>query len=246
MKTYFTFACFVFAAIGLAWGQPMLLFLYKTAGPDGKYVLVLSRTYGGGTSSSDVIMSDSFIVQRDDSDYEVIFTNGVRFHAESTVLSSPSVRTNFVQATIPCGIIGFPTNTKVLFDGAMTDVGHIQLCGVTNTNKVGYRGDLIAHVAHNGLSFSIAVDQHDPAYLRIIIPERFSPPTPLPNRRVKVRVLMTDDSRKEGIARSLPSAGGGGWVDVNYSFPLGRSISVDDIHSVSISIDGDEYEVFPF
>jgi hypothetical protein len=140
MKPYFTFACFVFAAIGLAWGQPMLMFLYKTAGPDGKYVLVLSRTYSGGASRSDVIMSDSFAVRRDDSCYMVTFTNGVRFHTESNVLSSPSVRTNFVQATIPCGIIGFPTNTQVWFDSSMTDLGHIQLGGVSSSNKVEDQG----------------------------------------------------------------------------------------------------------
>jgi hypothetical protein len=147
MRTYFVFACFVLAAIGLAWGEPwgQPTLLYKTAGPHGKYVLVLSRTYTGGvkTSISDVIMSDSFVVRRDDSDYEVILTNAVRFHSESLVVSSPSGWTNFVQGTISNSVlyIGFPTNTQVLFDGSMTDLGHIQLGGVSGTNKVEYQGD---------------------------------------------------------------------------------------------------------
>lgn len=107
--------------------------------------------------------------------------------------------------------------------------------------------NLIAHVAHKGTSFSIAVDQHDPAYLRIVVPERFSPPAPLPERTVKVRVLMTDDSRKEAIAQKVtPTVLNAGWADVNYLFALGHKISVDSIHSVSISIDGDTYEVNPF
>ena len=64
---------------------------------------------------------------------------------------------------------------------------------------------------------------------------------------MKVRVLMKDDSRKEGIAQKvMPIVANGGWADVNYLFSVGRRISVDDIHSVSISIDGDTYEVCPF
>lgn len=125
-------------------------------------------------------------------------------------------------------------------------------CGVSQRSlpeqaEVRAHPNLIAHVAHNGVSFSVAVDQRDPAYLRIIVPERFSPPAPLPERTVKVRVLMTDDSRKEGIAQKLtPTVANAGGADVNYRFPLGRKTSVDDIHSVSISIDGDTYEVYPF
>ncbi|MHC1764607.1 MAG: hypothetical protein AB9869_09900 [Verrucomicrobiia bacterium] len=107
--------------------------------------------------------------------------------------------------------------------------------------------NLIAHVRHNEISFSVAVDQHDPAYLRIIVPERFSPSAPLPERTVNVRVLMRDDSRREGIAQRLtPTAVNAGGADINYMFSLGRRISVDDIHSVRVTIDDDTYEVFPF
>ena len=77
--------------------------------------------------------------------------------------------------------------------------------------------------------------------------QRCDPDDPLPDRTVEVRVLMTDDSRKEGIAQKLtPTATNAGSADVNYLFSLGRKISIDDIHSVSISIDGDRYEVYPF
>ena len=107
--------------------------------------------------------------------------------------------------------------------------------------------NLIAHVLHNGASFSVAVDEHDPSYLRIIVSERFSPQAPLPERKVKVRVLMTDDSRKEGVAQKVtPTIANAGGADVNYLFAIGRKASVDDIHSVNISIDGDTYEVCPF
>jgi hypothetical protein len=92
-------------------------------------------------------------------------------------------------------------------------------CGVSQRSlpeqaEVRAHPNLIAHVAHNGASFSIAVDQRDSAYLRIIVPERFSPPAPLPERTVKVRVLMTDDSRKEGIAQKLrPTVANAGGAD---------------------------------
>lgn len=132
MRRYFAFACFMFAVIGLAWEQPTLL--YKTGGPHGKYVLVLSTPFNGGvkSSTSDVIMSDSFAVRRDASHYEVILTNAIRFHNESSV-----------QATLSNSVlyIGFPTNTQVLFDNSMTDLGHIQLGGVSSSNKVEYQGE---------------------------------------------------------------------------------------------------------
>jgi len=141
MKAYFVFFGFVLAAIGVAsgqsWAQPILL--YKTDGPHGKYVLVLSRSYSGvvKSSASDVIMSDSFAVRRDASHYEVILTNAIRFHSESFA-SSPSV-----QATLSNSVlyIGFPTNTQVLLDNSMTDLGYIQLGGVRSTNKIRYQSE---------------------------------------------------------------------------------------------------------
>jgi hypothetical protein len=159
VKTYFAFACSMFALLGLAWGQPTLL-LYRTASQQPKFVLVDSRTYSGvGTTSiSDVITSDSFAVRRDDSCFMVTFTNAVRFHTEIQFVSSPSEGTNFVQAAIPAPVmtIGFPTNTQVLFDGAIFNLEHLATNG--NSAKVSSEhSDLPLRYddARYGLTFSL-------------------------------------------------------------------------------------------
>jgi hypothetical protein len=107
--------------------------------------------------------------------------------------------------------------------------------------------NLIAHIEHRGRSFSIAIDESHAGRLRIIIPEKMTflsiPPLPL----VKLRVQMRDDKIVEGVAKkNLPWSGGGGWLDVTYVFPLPRQVTVDDIHSVTLSIGDEEFTAFPF
>lgn len=133
-------------------------------------------------------------------------------------------------------------NSKIILCLVLVLSGAVFGCRTNQRKNPG----LIAHIIHNGLSFSVAVDGRDSAYLRIIIPEKVSSQASLPSRTVKVRVLFADDSWKEGIAKSTVSSANGGWADVNYLFALGRKISVDHIHSVSISIDGDQYEICPY
>ena len=106
---------------------------------------MLSRNYQDDDKSSvsEVIISDSFAVHRDASVYQVILTNALVLHTKSTVVSSPSVTTNFVQTKFSVGVltIGFLPGTQVLFNGSMTDMGHIQLDGVSSTNVVEYEGE---------------------------------------------------------------------------------------------------------
>jgi hypothetical protein len=156
MKTYFVFVCFVFAVIGVVWGQPILL--YKTGGADGKYVL--SRNYGDDkTNVYEVIISDSFAVrraasyrvmftnsfaiQRKVSSYQIILTNALVLRTKSTMVSSPSATTNFEQYKFSTDVwtISVPTNTQVLFNDSMTDLGHVQLGEGSSTNMVEYDGE---------------------------------------------------------------------------------------------------------
>jgi hypothetical protein len=108
--------------------------------------------------------------------------------------------------------------------------------------------NLIAHIEHDGLSFSVSLDNSDTSFLKIHISKKFSsfahiPPTPT----VELRVQMTDETSMEGAApKPLGGAGNGGSAEFEYRFVLGRRISVDDIHSVTISIDAQRYELFPF
>jgi len=200
MKTYFAIACFLFTAIGLAWGQSMFLLLYKDAAPDGRYVLVISRGCGGDVNSSisDVITSDSFAVQPDGSVYMVTFTNAARFHAEIAVVPSPSVRTNFVQATFPGPIvrIGFPTNTPVLFNNLMTDLGHIQAGEVSSNSKVDFQDE--ATNPQQSKNFSVIV-----AVYRMI-------PGAITNDAIGNKAFST--LRQQGIEAG--GAGNAGWMNI--------------------------------
>jgi hypothetical protein len=107
--------------------------------------------------------------------------------------------------------------------------------------------NLIAHIEHKGLSFSISINPQDDSFLKIVIPERFSPSVATSRPSVRLSVLMRDDSVIEGVAKENPPwVGGGGWVDVGYLFAMGRKVSVDEIHSVTIWIGDERYVAFPF
>lgn len=74
---------------------------------------------------------------------------------------------------------------------------------------------LIAHIEHDGLSFSIRIDPADGSFLSIDVPEKngsvdaSSPPA------VRLKVLMTDDAILEGAAvRIRSSVSNGGWDEI--------------------------------
>jgi hypothetical protein len=156
MKTYFAFACFIFMVIGVVWGQPILL--YQTGNGDGKFVL--SRNYGDAkVGVSEVIISDSFAVRRaasyqimltnsfavprKASSYQILLTNALILRTKSTVVSLPSVTTNFEQYKFSTDVwvMNFPSNTQVLFNNSMTDLEHVQLVEGSNTNVAEYEGE---------------------------------------------------------------------------------------------------------
>jgi hypothetical protein len=121
-------------------------------------------------------------------------------------------------------------------------------------------GRLIAHIEHDGLSFSIKIDAVDERFLLISIPRRSGTYTwsSLPPVRLKVltmgkarmrgNVLMRETNPPiEGPAELIPGAVSmGGWDEIHYRFALQRHTVVDDIHSVTISIGDQTYTVMPF
>jgi hypothetical protein len=125
--------------------------------------------------------------------------------------------------------------------------------------------NLIAHIEHDDLSFSIRIDDQDNRFLKIVVPEKTDKFKTAPRQSVRVRVQMSNDSRInpatgiperaadnrnpiiEGAAiEHPPYLASGGWVDVEYRFPLARRVVVRDIHSVEIWIGNHHYTACPF
>ena len=106
---------------------------------------------------------------------------------------------------------------------------------------------LIAHIEHDSLSFSVSLDDRDMRSLKIHISEEESIADSSPYPTVQLRVQLTDDKIVEGEApKPLASYGNGGWAEMEYRFELGRRVMMDDIHSVTISINGQRYMLCPF
>ena len=121
-------------------------------------------------------------------------------------------------------------------------------------------GRLIAHIEHDGLSFSVAIDAADDRFLVIGIPRKDGTFTLSSLPPVHLKVLMMGKERVVGnvlMRDSLPPVEGsaeltptmvemGGWTDIHYRFALQRHTTVNDIHSVTISIGDQTYTAMPF
>jgi hypothetical protein len=109
-------------------------------------------------------------------------------------------------------------------------------------------GRLIAHIEHDGLSFSIKIDAADDRFLSIGIPRRTGAYTWSSLPPVHLKVLMRGTEHPiEGPAELIPGAVSmGGWDEIRYRFALQRHTVVDDIHSVAISIGDQTYTAYPF
>jgi hypothetical protein len=106
---------------------------------------------------------------------------------------------------------------------------------------------LIAHIEHDGLIFSIAIDAADESFLRISIPRRTQSYTISSLPPVRIKVVMADDAIIEGPADRLSGAiSNGGWDDIRYRFALRKRAVVDDIRSVTIWIGDQNYTAFTF
>jgi hypothetical protein len=106
---------------------------------------------------------------------------------------------------------------------------------------------LIAHIEHDGLNFSIAIDAADESFLKINVPRKTQSYTASSLPSVRLKVVMAEETMIEGPAVRNPGAiSNGGWDDITYRFPLRKHAVEDDIHSVTIWIGDQKYTVFPF
>jgi hypothetical protein len=106
---------------------------------------------------------------------------------------------------------------------------------------------VIVNIEHNGLQFRIAMNPAGDSLLRISIPERDSAYRSSSRPPVRLRVQLWNDAVVEGAAALTPPwVSGGGFVDVAYSFALHRTITMNEIHSVSISIHDQRFTAYPW
>jgi hypothetical protein len=131
---------------------------------------------------------------------------------------------------------------SVLLLATVASLGPAQSAGVAQQSD-GAR--LIAHVRHNDVHFSISIERPDNRFLTIVVPTRSTPSANRPNP-VNIRLRFRDDSVVEAPAQAQPSAGSGGFVDWRYRFDARRELTMANIFSVTISLAGEPYEVYPW
>ena len=99
----------------------------------------------------------------------------------------------------------------------------------------------IAHVVHDGISFSISISR-DGQSLEIVAPEKSG----IEPRPISVRLRFRDESALEGSPERQPSIGRGGYTDWHYRFAAKRSLTISSIFSVRISVGDQTFEVMPW
>ena len=104
----------------------------------------------------------------------------------------------------------------------------------------------IAHVRHNDISFSVGIDANSDQSLAIVAPVRQEPNGPNLPKPVVVKLRLRDDSVIEGMAQPQPSMASGGYVDMYYRFDAKRRLTLANIFSVTITLAGESYEVYPW
>lgn len=121
-------------------------------------------------------------------------------------------------------------------------------------------GQLIVHIEHDDLIFSIHMDATDDRFLLISIPRKTESPDPSSLPPVHLKVFTMDKARKDGdvmVRETAPPIEGqaelipvwiqsGGWVGFRYRFDLRKPTVLDDIQSVIISIGDQTYTAFPY
>jgi hypothetical protein len=99
----------------------------------------------------------------------------------------------------------------------------------------------IANVTHDGIHFSVSIGE-DGRSLQIIAPERGGGQP----RPISIRLRFRDQSSTTGPPERLPSVSSGGYTDWRYRFEVNRPVTMSDIFSVTISVAGESFEVFPW
>jgi hypothetical protein len=104
--------------------------------------------------------------------------------------------------------------------------------------------NLLADIQHDDVHFSVSLDPAEQSFLTIHVSERDSIKS---SPTVHVRVLMTNEKVIEGDAQKPRMwYGNGGWSELDYQFRLGQAAALDDLHSVTVTINGQTYELSPF
>jgi len=117
----------------------------------------------------------------------------------------------------------------------------------TSHSEVRKFPNLLAHIQHDGDHFSVSLNQAEKSFLTVHISEKSSVLKSSPPPAVKLRVQMADDTVIEGPAQKPPVGyGNGGWDELDFRFELKRRVLLDDIHSVTVTINSHEYTLSPF
>jgi hypothetical protein len=174
------------------------------------------------------------------------------FHHEQAVVETPYMRRFVSAGLLPLAVVALSACCGL----KKVHTSNPQLAASDQHDK------LIAHIEHDGLTFSISIDDQDDRFLKIMVPEKAGKLTSAPRQSVHVRVQTVDDSRfnpATGIPEKAagnpiidgaaiehpPYWASGGYVDVYYRFALGRRVTVKDILAVTIWIGNQRYVAMP-
>jgi hypothetical protein len=122
--------------------------------------------------------------------------------------------------------------------------------GCATSSKKGAQAgfDRIAHIRHADLIFSVRIerDQHGKAFLRVAVPYKFEFGKTI-TAKVWAKVKMRDESVVEG---NLPVTGlalaNAGWANPIHRLQLRDGTTMRDVFSVTLSINGENYELYTF
>jgi hypothetical protein len=153
------------------------------------------------------------------------------------------------------GVLNIMNSKKPDLLMAILMFGVVALTGCCTETKLPPRNDahapqvrrypnLLANIQHNDVHFSVSLNPAEQSFLTIHISQHdFIKSSPT----VHVHVLMTNEKVIEGDApKPRMWYGKGGWSELDYQFGLGRPAALDDIHSVTVTINGQTYELSPF
>jgi hypothetical protein len=132
----------------------------------------------------------------------------------------------------------------------LTAVISSALCSVPLTHaQTGQHSQLITHIEHGGLSFSIRFDPKSNGALAIGIPRRTGSYDlkQLPPVHLKVRLRQGAPNIVEGTAAMVQGIiSNAGSDNIEYRFLFSRNTDMDDILSVEIRIGDQTYTAFTF
>lgn len=103
----------------------------------------------------------------------------------------------------------------------------------------------IAHVSHDGIEFSVAIDPENANRLAIVVFEKAQAGAHPPQVKIKL-AWRRDGTPMEGLAESQASAGNAGTIFWRYRFDAGRAISLPDVNAIAVEIEDQAFLVFPW